>query len=64
MYHKFETLCEKKGITVYQACKEIGIKQSTISNVKNDVTGKRKFSFETLEKICSYFGVSLDYFRE
>ena len=47
MYHKFETLCEKKGITVYQACKEIGIKQSTISNVKNDIIANANYDINS-----------------
>lgn len=61
MYQKLEALCAKKGVSVYEACKGSGVNQNAVSNVKNNPD--RKFSFDTVEKFCVYFGVSMDYFR-
>lgn len=58
MYEIFEKLLELKGITIYKFCKENEISESTI------YTWKRKKSVakhELAEKVCEYFGVTIDF---
>ena len=58
MYERFKSLCELKGISISQACKEIGIKPSAATNWK---TRGGTATVETCQKIADYFGVSVDY---
>lgn len=58
MYEIFEKLLELNGITIYKFCKENQISESTI------YTWKRKKSVarpELAEKVCNYFGISIDF---
>lgn len=59
MYSVFVQLCEKKGVSTYKVCKELGISQGTISNWKNR---GNNLSTSILKKIADYFGVSVDVF--
>ena len=59
MYSVFVQLCEKKGVSTYKVCKELGISQSTISNWKNR---GNNLSTSILKKIADYFEVSVDVF--
>ena len=58
MYERFKYLCELKGISVSQACKEIGIQPSAATNWK---TRGGTATVETCQKIADYFNVSVDY---
>ena len=56
MYSVFVQLCEKKGVSTYKVCKELGISQGTISNWKNR---GNNLSTSILKKIADYFEVSV-----
>lgn len=58
MYERFKELCEQKGISISQACKEIGIQPSAATNWK---TRGGTATVETCQKIADYFGVTVDY---
>lgn len=58
MYDIFVQLCEKRGISGYKVCKDLGISQSVISNWKNR---GNNLNSTTLRKIANYFDVSVDY---
>lgn len=58
MYERFQELCRQKGISISQACKEIGIKPSAATNWK---TRGGTATVETCQKIADYFHVSIDY---
>lgn len=58
MYEIFEMLCDKKGITPYKFCKDTGTRTSTISTWKKK---KSLASSKLAQKICDYFGVTMDY---
>ena len=59
MYSVFVQLCEKKGVSTYKVCKDLGISQGTISNWKNR---GNNLSTSILKKIADYFEVSVDVF--
>lgn len=59
MYSVFVQLCEKKVVSTYKVCKELGISQGTISNWKNR---GNNLSTSILKKIADYFEVSVDVF--
>lgn len=64
LYNKIAYYCEnkvvdgKKGISFYRLCKDIGIRQSVLSDLKNNRT--TKLSTATLEKLANYFEVPID----
>ena len=59
MHKRIMTLCEKKGISGYRMCKDIGIRPSTLTELK---MGRQKsLTASTAEKVASYFGVSVAY---
>lgn len=53
----FSELCEKKGVSRYRACTDIGLNRAAVAKWKNGAipTGS------TLSKLSVYFGVSTDY---
>lgn len=51
-------LCDKNGITPYKFCKDTGTRTSTISTWKKK---KSLASSKLTQKICDYFGVTMDY---
>ena len=55
MYSVFVQLCEKKGVSTYKVCEDLGISQGTISNWKNR---GNNLSTSILKKIADYFEVS------
>ena len=61
MYNKYESLCNKQGVTSYQVAKDTGIAQSTLSDWKS---GRSKPKIEKLKLLANYFGVSIEYFLE
>lgn len=56
-YDKFEALCKKKGITPTGAARENGIAQSVVSMWKKRGSTP---SGANLQKLASYFGISVD----
>jgi transcriptional regulator with XRE-family HTH domain len=57
MYEKIKNLCEKKGITIYKMCNELGISPSSISNLKTR-ENQKGLSAESTAKIADYFGIA------
>lgn len=59
LYDRIAMLCEKRGITGYRLCKDIGISPSVITDLKN---GRKKgMSADYSSRIADYFGVSVSY---
>ncbi len=59
LYERINHLCEENNVTAYKLCKDIGIRPSIITDLKN---GRKKgLSAEYAEKISTYFGVSVSY---
>ncbi len=59
LYENIKTICERKGITGYKLCKDIGISNSILSDLKS---GRKKgLSSDIAAKIADYLGVSTDY---
>ena len=59
LYERLELLCEKKGITRAQMCKDTGVSQGNITDLK---MGRRQsFSAKTLARIARYFDVPIAY---
>jgi transcriptional regulator with XRE-family HTH domain len=61
LYSKFVELLNKSGKTTAQVCRDTGISESVISNLK---TRGGNLSAGNLKKLAEYFGVSIDYFFE
>lgn len=59
MYKRFKELCEKKGVSVSKACKDIGISPGNVNNWKQRESIP---SSEICNRIAEYFNVSIDYF--
>ena len=52
-------LCSKKGISGYRLCKDTGIQPSILTDLK---MGRQKcLSAKNMEKVASYFGVTVEY---
>lgn len=60
LYEKVKALCEEKGVTIYQMCKEIGMGQNVVSNWKERKNTLPKL--DTAVKMADFFGVPVDYF--
>lgn len=59
LYDRIAMLCEKRGITGYRLCKDIGISPSVITDLKS---GRKKgMSADYSSRIADYFGVSVSY---
>jgi len=54
---QIQTLCNKKGISIWQLAKELGISNGVIKKWEKTTSPK----VTTLIKIADYFDVSLDY---
>lgn len=61
MYHKYETLCNERGVTSYRVAKDTGIAQSTLSDWKSGISNPK---LDKLKILAEYFGVSIEYFLE
>lgn len=59
LYERISLLCEKRGITGYRLCKDIGISPSTLSDLK--FGRKSSLSAETANRIAKYFDASVSY---
>lgn len=59
LYKRIENLCAQKNITVTAMCRESGASRASLSDLK--VGRKQSLSADTLSKIASFFGVSIDY---
>lgn len=59
MYKTIAALCEKNGISVAAMCRDLGMNQTVMSDLKH---GRTKFlSAKRVAAIADYFGVSSDY---
>ena len=56
-FNRFKQLCDRKNISVYRACTDIGLNRSAVAKWKNG--GKPNGS--TAAKLADYFGVTTDY---
>lgn len=62
MYSVVESLCERQSISIAQMCRDIGIRQGLISDLKH---GRSKsLSAENMLRIANYFQVSTDVFHD
>ena len=59
-FDRLKLLCDKKGISPYKACTEIGLNRAAVAKWK----GGSVPNGQTLAKIAEYFGVSTDYLLE
>ncbi len=59
MYQIIEELCTKKGIKVGTMAQSAGVSRSILTDLKMNRT--RQLSVENLDKIASFFNVSVDY---
>lgn len=59
LYENIEELCSGKRISINKMCTDLGMRNSVISDLK--MGRKKGLNAETLNKIASYFGVSVDY---
>ena len=61
MYSKFLELLKKTGKTTAQVCRDTGISESVMSNLKHR---GGSLSAANLKKLADYFGVSIEFFIE
>ena len=59
LYNRIESLCKSNGISVTTMCKESGASRASLSDLR--VGRKQSLSAETLLKIATYFGITVDY---
>lgn len=59
LYSRISDLCKEKGVSVTEMCRSSGASRGSLTDLKNGrISG---LNIGTLEKISSYFGVSIDY---
>ena len=58
LYENIEKLCKQRGVNVTTMCKESGASRGSLTDLKNG--RKQSLKYETLDKIASYFGTSVD----
>lgn len=59
LYSRISDLCKTKGVSVTEMCRSSGASRGSLTDLKNGrISG---LNIGTLEKISSYFGVSIDY---
>ena len=58
LYENIEKLCKQRGVNVTTMCKESGASRGSLKDQKNG--RKQTLKYETLDKIASYFGTSVD----
>lgn len=58
LYENIEKLCKHRGVNVTTMCKESGASRGSLTDLKNG--RKQTLKYETLDKIASYFGTSVD----
>lgn len=59
MYSIIQALCEKKGITITEMCREAGVPRSSMGNLATGST--QQLSAKNIQKVAEYFNVSTDY---
>ena len=59
LYNRIELLCKNKGVNITQMCKESGAARGSITDLKK--ARITRLNTDTLSKIASYFGISIDY---
>ena len=59
LYTRIDKLCKDRNINITIMCKESGASRGSLSDLK--FGRKQNLSIDTLAKISSYFGVSVDY---
>ena len=59
LYKRIDALCKERNINITTMCKESGASRGSLSDLK--FGRKQNLSIDTLAKISSYFGVSVDY---
>lgn len=59
LYNKINDLCNKRGITGYRLCKDIGMSPNVMTELK---MGRRDgLSAKNINKVAEYFNVSVGY---
>ena len=59
LYKRIEVLCGDANVTITTMCKEAEVSRASLTDLK--MGRKQSLSADTLSKIASYFGVSVDY---
>lgn len=58
LYENIENLCKNRGVNVTLMCKESGASRGSLTDLKSG--RKQSLKYETLDKIATYFGISVD----
>lgn len=58
-FKKIDSLCNERGISIAQMCRETGVSKSCISELKSGRTNN--LSTTNAKKIANFFGVSIDF---
>ena len=56
LYENIYSACSRRGITIYRMCKDIGIRNAILSDLK--MGRANSLRADTLDKIATYLGVS------
>lgn len=59
LYETIVRLCAEKGVNITELCRQSGASRGSLTDLK--MGRKQSLSAETLSKIATYFGVSVDY---
>lgn len=59
LYETIARLCTDRGINITELCRQSGASRGSLTDLK--MGRKQALSAETLSKIATYFGVSVDY---
>lgn len=59
-FDRLKLLCDRRGVSPYKACTDIGLNRAAVAKWKNGSVPNG----QTLAKIAEYFGVSTDYLLE
>ena len=60
MYNIIEELCSERGVNITQMCQDAGIPRATLTELKKGRT--QTLGPKNLEKLSTYFEVSMEYF--
>lgn len=59
LYERLTELCDNRGITPAQMCRDVAVGQNTMTELKSGRV--KSLSSDKLAKLADYFGVSIDY---
>ena len=59
LYNRIETLCKQRNTSLTTVCREAGVSRASLSDLK--AGRKQGLSAETLSRLASWFGVSVDF---